>query len=462
MKPHNTTNVPKWLLLFFIATASLFACKKNIDQPATNKDEAVETAKSDKEHGHLKQTKNYSSEVAWKWMDMQLRLMSTATGIPNVAFARSYAYSGISLYEAVVPGMPSYQTLEGKLNGLTGLPSTGNGVAYHWPSSANAALAFINKHMFPNTSLANKTAIDSLENALNTQYQGEADVEVISRSIAFGKAVAQKVFEWAETDGYLHASDAYNPPMEPGLWVPPSIPVPVSSTPYWGNLRTIVAGSGNNTQPGAPTTYSENPSSDFYLMVKEVYDVSQTLTPEQTAMALYWRDVPGVTTPGHYVSILKQVLENDKPMLDKAAIAYALGGITVNDAAISCWQTKYHYNLVRPVTYIRSVLGHTAWNSLLATPAHPEYSSAHAVLSAATADVFSSLFGSSYRFTDHTYDYLGMPPRYFSSFRAFGEEAGNSRLYAGIHYQRSIDVGLEQGRKVAQNIVSKIKFIKDN
>ena len=58
-------------------------------------------------------------------------------------------------------------------------------------------------------------------------------------------------------------------------------------------------------------------------------------------MALYWRDVPGVTTPGHYVSILKQVLENDKPALDKAAIAYALGGIIAYDAGISSWETKY-------------------------------------------------------------------------------------------------------------------------
>jgi hypothetical protein len=196
-------------------------------------------------------------------------------------------------------------------------------------------------------------------------------------------------------------------------------------------------------------------------MVKQVYDVSQTLTPADSARALYWRDVPGVTTPGHYVNILKQVLENDKPTLDKAAIAYALGGIAVNDAAISTWQTKFHYNLVRPITYIRTVLGHATWNALLTTPAHPEYSSAHAVLSAAAADVFSNLFGNNYSFTDHTYDYLGFAPRSFSSFEAFGIEAGNSRLYAGIHYQPSINVGLVQGRKVAQNVISKLKFLKE-
>jgi hypothetical protein len=449
----------KWILLTFISIFIFSACQKQIDQPTTQKEIAGKA--NNNIHGHLKQTNTYSSDVAIKWMNMQLQIMRTATGIPNNAFTRPYAYSGITLYESVVPGMPAYQSLASQLNNLSGLPETEPGFAYHWPCSANAALAYINKQMFPNTSAANKTSIDSLENALNIQYQGEVDAETINRSISFGKAVAQKIFEWAQTDGYLHVSDAYSAPTGEGLWVPTAPAFASASTPYWGNLRTIVSGSDDNAQPGAPIPYSTDPSSDFYKMAKQVYDVSQTLTAEQTAMALYWRDVPGVTTPGHYVSILKQVLENDKPALDKAAIAYALGGIIANDAGISCWETKYHYNLVRPITYIRTVLGHATWNSLLTTPAHPEYSSAHAVISAATADAFTNVFGDNYSFTDHTYDYLGYAPRQFNSFQAFGIDAGNSRLYAGIHYQPSIDIGLVQGRKIAQNIISKLKFLKE-
>ena len=449
----------KWILLTTISIFIFSACQKQIDQPS--KQEEIVAKANNNIQGHLKQTNTYASDIVVKWMDMQLRLMRTATGIPNNAFTRPYVYSGIALYESVAPGMPAYQSLEGQLNGLSGLPQTEHGFAYHWPSCANAALAYINKNMFPTTSAANKTSIDSLENALNTQYFNEENGEIINRSIVFGKAVAQKIFEWAQTDGYLHASDAYAAPTGEGLWTPTAPGFASASTPYWGNLRTIVSGSGNNAQPVAPTLYSTDPSSDFYKMAKQVYDVSQLLTAEQTAMALYWRDVPGVTTPGHYVSILKQVLENDKRMLDKAAIAYALSGIAANDAAISCWQTKYHYNLVRPITYIRNVLEHTTWNPLLTTPAHPEYSSAHAVLSAATAEVFSDLFGDNYSFTDHTYDYLGYAPRSFSSFKAFGIDAGNSRLYAGIHYQPSIDIGLVQGRKIAQNIINNLKFLKE-
>jgi hypothetical protein len=444
-----------WALIICSAIF-LGRCKKDIkSNPLEMQPAALKTL-----HGHLKQTNTYSSDVVFAWMNLQLRIMRTATGIPNVAFARPYAYSGITLYEAVVNGMPAYQSLQGQLNGLTGLPQTTPGLAYHWASVANAALALINKRMFPTTSIANKNAIDSLENELNAQYAGDTDPEIASRSVQFGRDVAQKIFDWSETDGYTHASDAYPLPGGIGLWVPTAPAFAAASTPYWGNLRTIVPGSGKNTQPGAPTAYSTDPSSDFYKMVKQVYDASQTLTPEQTAMAMYWRDIPGVTTPGHYLSILEQVLEKEKSTLDQSAVAYALCAITVNDAAISCWKTKYTYNLVRPITYIRNVLGHASWLSLLATPAHPEYSSAHAVLSEANADALTSLFGDNYSFTDHTYDYLGFPSRSFNSFHAIAVDAGNSRLYAGIHYQPSIDAGLEQGSKVAANVIGRLRFLK--
>lgn len=448
----------RYLLLICSLLFIFYGCQKQIDQ-SINKEQIVRLAKKGI-HGHRKHTKSYSSEVAIKWLNMQIRLLSTTPGLPNHTLSRQFAYSGIVLYESVVPGMPAYQSLQGQLNGLNAMPEYGHGMAYHWAGSANAALAYINKHMLPTTSDENKTSIDSLENALNTEYLGETNSETLDRSIEFGKSVAQKIFTWAESDGYKQADGDYTIPVGPGLWepTPPAFAKPV--TPYWGNLRSIVPGSGDNSQPGVPNEYSEEPSSEFYMMVKEVYDASQNLTPEQSAMALFWRDIPGLTTPGHYASILRQVLENDKSMLDKAAIAYALSGLTEFDAGISCWQSKYLYNLVRPVTYIRNVIGDAMWLPLLTTPAHPEYPSAHAIFTSAFALGMSSVFGENYKFTDHSYDYLGMNSRSFKSFRELGEEAGNSRFYGGIHYQQSIDKGLVQGRKVAENIVNKLRFLK--
>jgi hypothetical protein len=406
----------------------------------------------------LKNPHLYPSAIIGKWISMQIRLMRDATGFPNVVFSRYYAYSGVAAFEALTPGLSKEDALSGKWNGLTGLPSADKFKLYYWPASVNTALAAMNRDIFTGASSADKAAIDSLETALNTSFLATNNADIIARSNAFGASVASAVFSWSETDGYKNASAAYTPPVGPGLWVPTPPAFANASTPYWGNNRPIVNGSINNTQPGAPIPYSENPSSPFFLMVKQLYDVSQTLTPDQTNMALFWRDIPGVTSPGHWLSILQQVLQQTNTSIAKAALAYAVTGVCLSDACISCWQTKYHYNQVRPITYIRGVMGFTAWNSVFATPAHPEYSSAHAVLSSATARAFTELFGDIGSFTDHTYDYLSFPPRTFDSFEAIGEDAGNSRLYAGIHYQPSIDTGLIQGRKVTSNILNRLNL----
>jgi hypothetical protein len=159
--------------------------------------------------------------------------------------------------------------------------------------------------------------------------------------------VSGQLFNWSTTDG-ASVAIPYTPPVGPGLWAPtpPAFAAPFG--PYWGNNRLLVAGSLNGTAPQAPPSYSTEPSSDYFKMVKEVYDISQALTPEQTAIGLYYRDNPGYGG-GHYLSILKQVLEQEQPQLDFTAMAFAKVSIALLDAGIGCWKTKYQYNQERPI-----------------------------------------------------------------------------------------------------------------
>jgi hypothetical protein len=396
---------------------------------------------------------SYSSEVIRKWAALQVRLMKNATGVPNHAFGRHYAYSGVAAWESIAPGMPGYAQLKSEWNGLTGLPQAGN-KKFYWPANANAALAAINRAFFPNASAEDKQAIDSLENAFNNQFASKASATVLSNSREFGKAVAAAVFAWSETDGSKTVYPPYVPPVGDGLWKP-TAEGQTAATPYWGLNRTVVKGSNNGTGLPAPPAYSTQPGSAFHNMVKHLYDAAKAPTIEQRAMAFFWRDVPGATTPGHWVNILVQILEKKNVSLAKAAVAYALTGAAINDAAIAVMKVKYQYNLVRPITYVHEVMGQTDFNPIIGTPAHPEYPSAHSSLSMAVAQVLEGLFGKNQAFTDHTYDYLGYAPRTFPTYSAIATEAGQSRLYAGIHYQFSIDKGLQQGKKVASNILDR-------
>jgi hypothetical protein len=447
-KMENSTKLTstRWILLAGICLLFLSGCKK-------------EKGPKD-DPGHLNQTNIYSSEVAFKWIDMQLRLFRTnATPIGGLPPARYFAYSAIALYESVVPGMPSYQTLSGQLTGMPAMPQTTPGLAYHWPTCANAALAAMSRNFFPGTSAANISAMDSLENSLNSTYKAEVGNDKFQRSVQFGKSIAQLIFDWSKTDGSADANAPYTPPVGPGLWVPtpPALAAPFG--PYWGNNRLMVQGSLDGSTPLAPPVYSTDPSSDYYKMVKEVYDISQTLTPEQTAIALYYRDNPGFGG-GHYLSILRQVLQQENPQLDFTAMAFAKVSIGIVDAGIGCWKIKYQYNQERPITYIRGVLGYSTWNSLFPAPNFPDFTSAHSAIAGVFSAILTDLLGNNYHFTDHSYDYLGMAPRPYDSFDALAQEIGAARLYAGIHYRISCERGVKVGGIIGQNINNKLKFKK--
>ncbi|HEX3166052.1 MAG TPA: hypothetical protein VHQ93_07300, partial [Chitinophagaceae bacterium] len=167
MKSLTKSSSKKWMLLAGILIFIFSACRKQIDQPA-RQEEIAAKANSDI-HGHLIQTKEYSSEVATKWLDLQLRILRIPAGGANIFglnSSRYFAYCGIALYESVVPGMPAYQSLSDQLTAMPDMPNTTPGTAYHWPTCANAALAYINKSFFSFTSSANVQSMDSLESSL--------------------------------------------------------------------------------------------------------------------------------------------------------------------------------------------------------------------------------------------------------------------------------------------------------
>ena len=135
-------------LIVFSLGLFLSSCKKEVGNSYQSPANQSAASNYNSSHGHLKQTKDYSSEVALKWMDMQLRVIRSSAGMPPATNSRLFGYSGVALYESVVPGMPAYQSLSGQLTDLSAVPRTVPGFAYHWAAVANAALALITKQFF--------------------------------------------------------------------------------------------------------------------------------------------------------------------------------------------------------------------------------------------------------------------------------------------------------------------------
>ncbi len=406
----------------------------------------------------------YPADIANAWMQMQIRLTRSTAGYNSVVSDRSFAYAGITMYESLVPGIPNYQSLLPQIGGTRVATDKGRG-QYYWPASVNAAMALLTKSFFKTTSAVNLASIDSLEAAYAATFQTQSDAVKIQNAVDYGRQVANNIFTWSSTDG---AHEAYSHLVDPtftpkgnrtghdGYWIsttlPPAAPaLPVH--PHWGDNRSFIANIAAATQPGPPIAYSESDHSPFFEMVNELYTISLSLTHEDSIIAKFWGDQPGnLNVPAHATNILTQLIVKNNFDLGEAAAVYALHGIAMNDASISIWKTKYNYSLLRPATYIRNVMGHPTWNSVIPTPPHPEYVAAHAGISAASATVLEKIFGTNYSFTDHSYD-ATYGARTFSSFDAYAKEAGRSRLLAGIHYSPSISTGLTQGRQIGTKVL---------
>lgn len=402
------------------------------------------------------------SEVANAYFDLAIKMTKETPGFTPPVAARAYGYTGVTLYESVVGGMSEYESLQGKINGLSAgaLPNSENGKEYHWGLAANSALAEIMGGLYKTANPDNLTALSNLKQQYEQQFSAETSSDVADRSIAFGEAIGKAMYKYSKTDGQDAAYTtnfpaSYIPPVFPGAWVPTPPTFQKALQPYWGQVRPFLS-ADTAAQPIPHPAYSTASTSVFYAQALEVYAVTSDLTPEQSDIALFWSDDPGKTgtPPGHSLSIAKQALEKEEASLAVAAETYAKVGMAVHDAFVSCWKCKYAYNLMRPVTYIQQNID-PAYTTLLTTPPFPEFTSGHSAQAGASMQILSDIFGYNFAFTDNTHvartDIDGSP-RSFTSFMDAANEAAISRLYGGIHYRAAIDYGIEHGREIGENI----------
>lgn len=404
---------------------------------------------------------DFDASVPIAYYQLSLDFTKRTAGFTPPVQARAFGYMGLALYESVVGGMPDNRSVASQLNGVGVLPEP-KGIPYNWQLVANAALAEVMRGLWgdrTNQAAQNIADLNALEASFAAQYGAGVPPGIAKLSSEFGRDVGAAVFATSRDDGgdasYLtNFPTSYVPPIGPAAWEP-TAPGQIAMQPFWATrVATLALSSAQQCDPGPPPAYSEQPGSAFYEEANLDYELSKTLTPEQTTIARYWADGPGtISGPGHSLAIVNEVVAQQHADLALAAEAYARAGIADADALTAIWWAKYHYNLIRPVTYIRRVIDPT-WTTLLPTPPFPEYVSAHSGQSAAVMATLEALFGNDVAFVDHAHDADGFAPRSFDHIFAAAEEAGISRLYAGIHFQSGNLNGRSLGRCVAATVNS--------
>jgi len=419
----------------------VFSCKKTDDTPKATEE---------------------SADVVHDWYKLLIRIQLHANP-PTFALLNmsNFGYIGVGLYESVHPGIKGSVSLSTKLYQMPAMPAAEVNQPHLWAASANAALGSMSRSLLAGLTDANKGSIDSLEGAYNQRFASSTSEAILTRSQAFGRSIATAVHGWSKTDNLNISNTDYVWPVFPGSWepTPPALAKPAG--PYIGKARPFLEYSLNATAPPFPFPYSEDPSSPFYKMVKEVYDISIALTPEQRATGRFWADVGGVgngyPVPGHWISIVTQVLEKQGLNLGRSAEIYAKTAIATRDAMINTWKLKFQHNIIRPVTYINRLID-PAWQTLVPTPPYPEYPSALTYLLGSVMQVLTRELGDNIPVSDNTYVWNGSTGRQYASFTKLAEEGAISRVYAGIHYKPVVEMSLPLAKQLGDKVAD-IKLV---
>jgi hypothetical protein len=389
---------------------------------------------------------------------------------PPVA-SRIYAYSNIAAYEGIRFMDTTNVSLAGQLNGLEALSLPEKNKEYYYPLVSLVAFSDVAQALVFNLDKVAQMKLKMLEEVQDIGI----DKNVYENSIAFGDTLAREVLSWASKDGYLRrtALPRYSVTDDPGRWRPTPPDYMEAIEPHWNTIRPFVLDSAAQFDPGLPTTFDLSEGSAFYKEAKDVYETVKQIDSTKFEIAKFWDCNPNIShtnghvmffkqqiSPGgHWIHITAQVLKelNADPVV--AAETLSMVSIAIADGFISCWDQKYKSNLTRPETYINKYID-ADWSPILQTPAFPEHTSGHSVVSTAAGTVLTHLIGPNYSFVDATEVPYGLPPRNFKSFMDASQEAAISRLYGGIHYRPAIEMGKRQGQAIGELVVEKLKLHK--
>jgi PAP2 superfamily len=387
---------------------------------------------------------------------------------PPIA-ARIFSYASVASYEAMVPGYPEYKSAAGQLNGLTPAPMPEAGKEYCFQLASTAAMLFVGKQLvFSETDMEDKK-----EDVFAAYEKMGMPKDVFKRSVEYGEIVGKHILAWAKKDNYAQTRSAAKFSIDltnPSRWTPTPPQYGDALEPHWSTIRSYTLDSATQYLAPAPIPFSEKKGSDFYKSANEVYEIGKRANPDEQETGLYWDDNPFQVTvsghlmigtkkisPGaHWMNIAGYACRKANTSFPQTAAIYMKAGCAMHDAFISCWTTKYKYNVLRPETYINRYMD-AEWRPNIETPPFPEYTSGHATVSASAATVLTEALGDNFAFTDSTEVQFDLPARSFGSFYEAADQSALSRLYAGIHYRNGNEQGRLVGRKVGAHVVSRIR-----
>jgi hypothetical protein len=321
------------------------------------------------------------------------------------------------------------------------------------PGTVDAAVAAANRIVLLKAVPTHK---DAIETAYRTALIAVADADARNAGSEIGERAAGAVLATRANDG-ASAPEAYRPHTTPGAYVPTAVP----AVPQWASRQPWLLDSPAQFRPAAPPALESAIWARDFEEVKALGAKASTRrSEEQTAIARFWE----FSMPGIYHGLVASVAS--RPGRDALANArlYAVVAQAMDDALISVMDAKYHYNFWRPMTAIRNgdIDGHPAterdatWTPLIETPAHPEYPCAHCILAATVGTVLQAEITPGTILATASPSAQGATRRWRST-DSLMREVADARVFDGVHYRNSTEVGLAMGQRIGEIAVARLQ-----
>jgi hypothetical protein len=320
-------------------------------------------------------------------------------------------------------------------------------------ASVEAAIAAANHATLAQLVPSQQTAIDAAYlDALTVITDGPAK----SAGIAAGEKAAAAILASRADDGFA-AVETYRPYTTPGVYVPTVIPV----YSQWPQRKPWLMTSASQYRPSPPPALASELWARDYNEVKTLGGKGSTRrTARQTEIARFWES----TSPTVYHGVVRSVASAPGREVTQNARLFAAVTQAVDDAMIAVFDAKYYYNFWRPITAIRNgdIDGNdatereAAWVPFIDTPMHPEYPCAHCIVASTVGTVLRAEIGTGPIPTMTTTSDTALgAARSWTNLDTFIQEVANARIYDGVHYRNSTEVGTAMGKDVGALAVMK-------
>ncbi len=378
------------------------------------------------------------------WNAIASTAIVTNGGVGPGASGVSFAYASIAVYDAV--NATHNRRFEPFYYWGPSRPEASDQAA------AAAAAHRVLVHYFPAQQAGLDAQLQASLAAIN------ATPRAIKEGVEVGEAAAAALISERTGDG-LNANVPYNEPSAPGVFEPnPPGSAPV--TPWLGKMRPFTMRSASQFLPDGPTALSSEEWVADYNVTRLFGGATSDLrTPAQTEIGLFWT----AHTGAQYGAAFNDLAEHYSLDLLDSARLLAMLWTGYADAAIGCYNGKYTYNFWRPIGAIPAgggdpthpgLVADPAWKSLAATPNHPEYPAAHACLTGAVSSLVADFFGTrkvhvvvkSTVFSD------GIHTHTFENTGDWANEVYWARIFAGFHFNHSLQDGATLGKQVAHQL----------